>query len=249
MRLLGLATSGPFPSVGLRLADGTVVERALEPGADRGKGLLPAVDALLASAGLGIDAIEGLAVDVGPGSFTGARIGVAFAKGLAFARALPVVGVTSLEALAHAAATSPRRPRAPLLPLRDARNGEAYFALYDLPEGVAAGDPPAAPRRIAKPARGPAAAVAACLDERGIARVVALGEDAERLGVALGLASRFAGVRTEAVAVASVLALASPRFRSGATDDADLLAPHYLQPSSPEAKAARASEGAEGRPA
>jgi tRNA threonylcarbamoyladenosine biosynthesis protein TsaB len=75
-----------------------------EAGADIGRGhaerLMDDVDAALAAAGLQLDAIQRIAVTIGPGSFTGIRVGVAAARGLALALGIPVVGVTTLAALA-----------------------------------------------------------------------------------------------------------------------------------------------------
>ena len=71
-------------------------------------------------------AIDGVAVDVGPGLFTGLRVGLATARAIATARNIPTAGVTSLEALAH-----PHRRRAGLVAaVVDARRGEVYSAVY-----------------------------------------------------------------------------------------------------------------------
>jgi len=96
-------------------------------------GDLPArVEALLAEGGMRLDDLQGLAVSIGPGSFTGLRVAVAFAKGLAFAGHLPVAAVSTLEALAWVAdAAAPARVLAAL----DARKGEIYAALF-APEGA-----------------------------------------------------------------------------------------------------------------
>ncbi len=235
MILLALATSGPFPSVGLSRADGRIIVAPLASGADRGRGVTPAIAALLATHGLPPAALAGIAVDVGPGSFTGTRVGVATAKGFAVAHGTPLVAVSSLEALALAAGPA----RLPLLTLRDARNGEAYFALWHPPAASFEGVPPAdtpLPQRIARPARGPATAIRAMLEERGIAKAVLVGEDAERLAVTLALAGVVAGVRTDPPGPEAVLRLAWRRFAAGTVDDADALAPHYLQPSTAEAR-------------
>jgi tRNA threonylcarbamoyladenosine biosynthesis protein TsaB len=89
--------------------------------------LLPAVEAAAAAAG-GWDAIDAIAVGIGPGSFTGLRIGIATARGLRTASAIPVVGVGTLDALARGiGALAPDRPRLPIL---DARRGEVFAALY-----------------------------------------------------------------------------------------------------------------------
>jgi tRNA threonylcarbamoyladenosine biosynthesis protein TsaB len=237
MRLVALATSGPHPAVGLWTGEGAVEVTTLGARAERGRGVTTAIAGLVERRGLRARDVEGVAVDVGPGSFTGVRVGVATAKSLAIALGIPVVGVTSLEALAVAAGPA----EAPLLTLRDARAGEAYFALWQ-PRSAAEGEPPigATPRpaRISRPARGTAAFIRAALEERGIAKAMAVGEDAERLAVTLGLGDVLAGVRTPDAGPEDVLRLALPRFRAGTTDDPDALAPAYHQPSTPERRLA-----------
>src|SRR5262245_52075822 len=88
--------------------------------------LLPLIDAALAAAGVGLRQLDLLAVSIGPGSFTGLRIGLSVAKGLALATGLPVVGVPTLEAYAlHVG------PRPGLIcPVLDARKGEVYGAVF-----------------------------------------------------------------------------------------------------------------------
>jgi tRNA threonylcarbamoyladenosine biosynthesis protein TsaB len=230
--ILALATSGPHAAVGLRTEDGRVEVRALGDGAERGRGVTPAVDALLAARGLGPKDLTGVAVDLGPGSFTGVRVGVATAKALATALSIPVVGVVSLEALVVAAGPA----GSPVLALRDARAGEAYFGLWKpIEEAPAPGAPLAgALHRLMKPTRGRAVDVLAALSERGIERVIAVGEDAERLAVTLPLQGCLGGVRTPDAGPEAVLSVALPRFATGTVDDPLTLAPRYLQPSTPE---------------
>jgi tRNA threonylcarbamoyladenosine biosynthesis protein TsaB len=85
------------------------------------------VERLLATAGVGWDALDGLAVSIGPGSFTGLRIAVAFAKGVAFAGTLRTAAVPTLEALA-AVAEAPAGTR--VCAALDARKREIYAALF-----------------------------------------------------------------------------------------------------------------------
>ena len=87
---------------------------------------MPAIDELCRQAGWSVADLTGVAVDRGPGLFTGLRVGLATARAIAAARASPGVGVTSLEALAHAC----RRRTGLLVPVVDARRGEVYWALY-----------------------------------------------------------------------------------------------------------------------
>jgi tRNA threonylcarbamoyladenosine biosynthesis protein TsaB len=91
--------------------------------------LLPLVDALLAEAGVGLEAIARFAVSVGPGSFTSLRVGIATVKGLAFAGEQPVAPVSTLAALAHGARL-PAGFANPVVALLDARRGEAYAAAF-----------------------------------------------------------------------------------------------------------------------
>jgi tRNA threonylcarbamoyladenosine biosynthesis protein TsaB len=93
--------------------------------------LLEDVDALLRQAGARTGDIQGLAVGTGPGSFTGLRVGLATARGLALALGVPVAGVSTLDALAAGA------PGA--LPVIDARRGEV-FVLQGEPRVLAPGD-------------------------------------------------------------------------------------------------------------
>jgi tRNA threonylcarbamoyladenosine biosynthesis protein TsaB len=233
MNVLVLSTSGPQASVGLRTADGRLRARPLGQGADRGRGVAPAIAEVLAEAGLSPADVGGVAVDVGPGSFTGTRVGVATAKGLHVATGVPLVGVASLDAIAHATGPAP----APVLALRDARGGEAYFAVY---EPAAEGPPPTAPRRLLDPTRGRADAIREAVAGLGLRKVIASGEDAERLAVSLGLGPILLGVRTPFVAAADVLAVALPRLLAGDADVGDALRPLYLQPSTPERRLAEA---------
>jgi tRNA threonylcarbamoyladenosine biosynthesis protein TsaB len=92
--------------------------------------LLPSAVFLLESSGVTLAQLDGLAVSVGPGSFTGLRVGLGTVQGLAFGSGRPCVGVSSLAALGSVGAGQGR----PVAALMDAARGEIYCALYD-PEG------------------------------------------------------------------------------------------------------------------
>ncbi len=98
--LLAIDTATQMTSLALHDGRGLLSEQTWESSNNHTVELAPAIYHLLAQAGVSADALVALAVCIGPGSFTGLRIGVALAKGMASARSLPLVGVTSLDILA-----------------------------------------------------------------------------------------------------------------------------------------------------
>ncbi len=95
--------------------------------------ILPMVEELLAQADLKLAQLDAIVMDRGPGSFTGVRIGVSVAQGLAFAAELPVISISSLAALAQAAFQREGCEQA--LAVIDARMGEVYWGYYQFSEG------------------------------------------------------------------------------------------------------------------
>jgi tRNA threonylcarbamoyladenosine biosynthesis protein TsaB len=107
--------------------------------------LLPLISELLERSGTGWEEIETLAVGVGPGTFTGLRIGIATARALSRARRIPLVGVSTLESLALGPRLDPRLPADidTLLSVIDARRGEVFAASWPVDDGP---PEPATPR-------------------------------------------------------------------------------------------------------
>ena len=141
--LVAIETSGASGGVALLLPGGRLVERAIggpvAPGAKpsgHGRELLPAIDAIVAEAGIAKSDIGAVAVSVGPGSYTGLRIGVTAAKTLAWALGCGLAGVPTLEALARdaAAAGLPEGARR-VVPVVDARQREVYCAAFEVASG------------------------------------------------------------------------------------------------------------------
>jgi tRNA threonylcarbamoyladenosine biosynthesis protein TsaB len=93
---------------------------------------MPQIEKMLAHAGVCASMIEAVAVSIGPGSFTGIRIGLATAKGLAYAWKKPLLGVPTLEALAFACPAGD----AYVSPMLDAQKGNVYQALYRWEKGL-----------------------------------------------------------------------------------------------------------------
>jgi len=104
MLVLGLETAGEQGSVGLVRDDELLGEQTFSAALRHGEVLLCAIDTTLKMSQVGREDLELIAVSLGPGSFTGLRIGIATAKGLARALGIPLVGVSAFEAYAHLAA-------------------------------------------------------------------------------------------------------------------------------------------------
>ena len=132
MRVLAFDTATAATAVAVGLDDGSVVEARHDPDPGERPGhsdrLLRLVEQVLQQAGGSLERLDRLAVGTGPGSFTGLRIGVATGRALAQANGLPLVGISTLRALAEAAAESAGGRT--ILALIDARRGEAFAAAW-----------------------------------------------------------------------------------------------------------------------
>src|SRR5215207_11533376 len=134
MFVLAVDTATPDAVVGVS-ADGEPLREAQVPPRPDGKPnhaqvLLPEIDRSVDAAG-GWERIDRIAVGIGPGSFTGLRIGISTARALAQARNLPIAPVGSLAALARRISRAHRSDGSLTLPVIDARRGEAFAALFD----------------------------------------------------------------------------------------------------------------------
>jgi tRNA threonylcarbamoyladenosine biosynthesis protein TsaB len=128
--VLGIDTGGPRADLAV-VADGRVLAEASHSAASHGAELPEAVAGLLARAGLTVRDLRAIAVGIGPGSFTGLRVGLSYAKGLKLAIGCALLGIPSLDTLALAALTASSVALGRLVcPVLDARKGEVYAALY-----------------------------------------------------------------------------------------------------------------------
>jgi tRNA threonylcarbamoyladenosine biosynthesis protein TsaB len=121
---LAFDTSGPWCAAALLVA-GRVIHRQEPMEKGQAERLMPLLEDLLAEGDIGWGNLGGLAVGTGPGNFTGVRIAVAAARGLALGLGIPAIGVTRLEALAHGL------PR-PVTVVEDARRGEVYVQAFGM---------------------------------------------------------------------------------------------------------------------
>jgi tRNA threonylcarbamoyladenosine biosynthesis protein TsaB len=207
VKFAAFETSTDWCSVALWL-DGEL--RALErrAGHRHGELALPMLDSLLAGARLALADLEAVAFGAGPGAFTGLRIACGIAQGIAFARNLPVYGVSSLEAMAEELGA----PR--VVACLDARMGEVYYAALERTGAGAWRE--VIPAQCIAPARAPRPPGEGW---------VGCGSGFAAYGD-FGLAAIYPEVHPGAVAVAR---LAAPRLAAGQGVDAALAAPVYLR--------------------
>ena len=139
--MLTLAVECATKSIGLALLDdeGVLAELYVRLGRHHAEVLLPALDRLFIMSGFTPGNLDLLACTVGPGSFTGLRIGVSTVKGLALATGKPIVGVSTLETLAMNAIPSRRL----ICPMLDAQKNQVYTGLYRMgPDNLLAAERP-----------------------------------------------------------------------------------------------------------
>lgn len=131
MLILALDSTAVVASVALCENDRPLAALHLNNGNTHSETLLPMVKAALATTGHTVDDVDLFACSVGPGSFTGVRIGAATVKGLAFGKNKPVIGVSTLEALA----TNLLPFEGLIVPVMNARRGQVYNAVFEGRDG------------------------------------------------------------------------------------------------------------------
>jgi tRNA threonylcarbamoyladenosine biosynthesis protein TsaB len=236
--MVGIETATETVAVAVRTAAGVQAELALTGRRRHVETLTPALEHLLGLTGLEPGDLGTVAVDVGPGLFTGLRVGVAAAKGLAQALGVGVVTATSLDILVAGAAAAGHR--GPVLACVDARRGEVFATVRDAgtgPDGTGVG-----PERLAPGLFAPGA-LAAALEVLGAAELVAVGDGAQRYAEVLGEAS---GVRVVAPALsfpppAALLALARAGLEAGGSPvEPGRVVPLYMREADARSNFARA---------
>jgi tRNA threonylcarbamoyl adenosine modification protein YeaZ len=138
--VVAIETATSACAMALRTSDGVERELIVADERHHNEALTPGLRDLLAAAHVAAQDIDRVVVDRGPGLFTGLRVGLATAVGLALGANAELVGVTSLEVLAHGARSA--GVRGALLCAVDARRGEIFVQSFHLDEGVAALDQP-----------------------------------------------------------------------------------------------------------
>jgi len=216
-----LAIECATKTIGLALLDGEAVraELYLQPVRHHSEVLLAALDRLLSLAGTTPREVGLLACTVGPGSFTGLRIGVSTVKGLALAMSAPVAGVSTLETLAMNAVSSPKL----ICPLLDAGNNEVYAGLFRM-------DADGLPWAAAEEKRTDIGTLLKDLDREA---VLFLGDGAARHRQLIQGACRSftCGPGQQRLMASAVGLIGLHRFRRGGVLDTVNFTPRYLRPS------------------
>ncbi|WP_312198120.1 tRNA (adenosine(37)-N6)-threonylcarbamoyltransferase complex dimerization subunit type 1 TsaB [Anaerospora hongkongensis] len=130
--LLTIETATLASGVALATADKLVAEIIVQTKKTHSERLMPHIEQLLELGQVAKEDITAIAVSIGPGSFTGLRIGLATAKALAYVWNVPVIGVSTLAALAYACPA----PNSLICPLLDAQKGNVYQAVYRWEKGI-----------------------------------------------------------------------------------------------------------------
>jgi tRNA threonylcarbamoyladenosine biosynthesis protein TsaB len=225
MKVLGINTSTVFGSVGL-VDNGRVLgEYSLNLPITHSERLMASIDRILSDTKVPLDEIELFSVALGPGSFTGLRIGVSTVKGLAFGTGRPVVGISTLEALAYGVGNAGGE----ICPILDARKQEVYTARF---QAASAGrlkrltpDLVISPKDLAKQIDGPVIFVGDGLESYG-----------RFLKRRLGRLASFTPPDLGYVHGTVVARLGAGIFKRGKTLDPSSLVPTYIRRSEAEMK-------------
>jgi tRNA threonylcarbamoyladenosine biosynthesis protein TsaB len=224
VNIVAIETATETVGVAVRTGSGVQAELSLTGRRRHVETLAPAIEHLLAQVGLDVTELDVVAVDLGPGLFTGLRVGVAAAKGLAQALRIGVIGLSSLDILTRAASEAGHCGH--VLAAVDARRGEVFAAVHEVvpTEGRAS---VVLPATLSSPDD-----AALAVSELGLASVVAVGDGAQRYAAVLGAVP---GVTCLMEALAypppsTLLSMASALLAQGAAPvDPSLVVPLYMR--------------------
>ncbi len=218
MLVLGIDTSGYANAIGVADGERILADFAFKTRNESLAKIILNIDSVLKAAGLALEDIEGFGVGLGPGSWTGIRIGVTVGKMLAYSAVKSVKGISTLEVIAHQA----RECRSLICPIVDAgAGGTIYAAFYRSDNGAVhqvgdyyVGDLPGLAGMIAEP-------------------VVLVAADAPKYQSIIGqlLESDTVAVQESMPGGATVALMAAARLQNGEPDDTLALAPLYLKES------------------
>jgi tRNA threonylcarbamoyladenosine biosynthesis protein TsaB len=222
MRILALDTTGQGCSVAVAENGKLLAEVDFQKKETHSRHIMGLIDAVLKVSDLTIHDIDGYAVSRGPGSFTGLRIGLSTIKGLAMVTEKPVVGVSSLDALAMNVPFVDR----PVCALIDARKNEAYMARYRFEDGWPVAVAPACTVGFESLVEG--------IDTQTVFIGTGLSVFGPVIKKRLGDMAVFMPIDFGLIRASNVARLGLRRLQSGETDQTDCLVPHYIRPSDAE---------------
>lgn len=218
MRVLAIETAAGDVAAGIGDESGPIAVLAVRAGHRHVELLHPMVAEVCRLAGVGLGELDAVAVDIGPGLFSGIRVGLAAAKGFALGLGIPIVALTSLEIIA-AALEPVRQSGSVVLPVVDLRRDEVGWA-------VAGPGEPLGPARLSRPEH--VAREVARLVTDG-ERVVLAGDGARRYADLFPLAAALAGPELSSPPVASLAVRAVSALAAGAVSDPFDVKPAYLR--------------------
>ncbi|HHQ4764040.1 tRNA (adenosine(37)-N6)-threonylcarbamoyltransferase complex dimerization subunit type 1 TsaB [Aeromonas veronii] len=218
LKILAVDTATEACSAALLVGD-KLFSRWEEAPRDHTRKILPMVQAVLEDAGISLSDLDAIAFGRGPGSFTGVRIGISVAQGLAFGAGVPLIGISTLAAMAQGAYRLDGAQQ--VLTAIDARMNEVYFGRYELIDGrmQLVGD-----EVVSDPS--------ALVDARGklAGRVTCVGTGFETYGETLsGLADELAVSQVRFPAAEDMLPLARAAWLAGEAVPVELATPVYLR--------------------
>lgn len=216
--ILALDTAGASCSVAVWMGDAIRAQGGADMARGQSERLVPMIEEVMAEAGLDYGEVDIIAVTLGPGGFTGVRIGLAAAQGLAIALALPLVGVSNFEALAASVPEVP--PGSHLVAAIDSKRAEVFVQVFRPPE----------PGSVVV-ARGPGAAILEG-DLAGIlpsGPLLLVGDGATRAATALRAAGREAVLAPAPGSCIAAFAARVAAVRPPPDNGPDLPRPIYLR--------------------
>lgn len=132
MLILAIETATEHVGVGIIGSSGVVAAFDATRGRYHAEIVVPAIEFVCRHGGVSVDELSGIAVDLGPGLFTGMRVGLSTAKAMSLALEVPLIGVSSLEVLAHGCRHSDRI----IVSVIDARKGQVFFGFHRAVDGA-----------------------------------------------------------------------------------------------------------------
>jgi tRNA threonylcarbamoyladenosine biosynthesis protein TsaB len=223
MKILAIDTSTRVGSIAVVEGPLLKAQNILNIRATHNQRLLPGIDRILTDGGWSLDDLDGFAVSLGPGSFTGLRIGLSIVKGLAWATGKPLAGVPSLDALAANVSLVPHK----ICPILDARKGEIYTAFYRQgDEGI--------PQKLSSYMAIKPADLVALISETTVFLGDGLLSYGDYLKSELGNRLVLAPPHLSVIHASSVAWLGWHRLRSGQSEDLSSCTPLYVRPSEAE---------------